>query len=152
MSKYMPLALMQINRRLQAISGIKAQSQVSPGWIRFMRQAFGLTMKVLADRVGVTPSAIAQAERGEVAGKISLSTLRQIASAMDCEVIYSFVPKGGKDITVESILKKHAFEKATRIILSADLHMTLEDQKVNQPLDERIQILADELFRNRDVW
>ena len=38
-------------------------------------------------------AAIAQAERGEAKGKVTIETLKRMAEAMECEFVYAFVPK-----------------------------------------------------------
>lgn len=113
-----------------------------------MRQALHMTLKQLAARAGVTTSTIAQAERGEAAGKLSLATLKAMAQAMECEFMYAFVPKSD----IASVMKKAARQKAKRLLTSADVHMTLEDQGVKQSMEERIELLAEKFFKKGDVW
>ena len=142
------LAISQINRRLRHLRSLSTHAQVHPGWIRYMRQALHMTLKTLAEKAGVSLPTVAQAERGEAAGKINLSTLKAMAEAMDCEFIYAFVPKVG----VDELMKKAALEKAKRILGSVDTHMTLEDQRVELPLEERLERLAKKLYEGGDVW
>ena len=52
----------------------------------------------------------------------------------------------------KDILKKNALIKAKRILLKADTHMGLEDQKVEQDLEQRIERLATTLIEKGDVW
>ena len=50
------------------------------------------------------------------------------------------------------MLKKKAMEKAKRSILRADTHMSLEDQKVQDELDGRVERLAEKLIEKGKVW
>ncbi|MFP5459566.1 MAG: helix-turn-helix domain-containing protein [Bacteriovoracia bacterium] len=138
----------QIDQRIEAIRSIKDIADVPGGWIKYMRQALGLTMQVLAQRVGLPASNIAQAEKREIEGRITLDLLERFANAMDCEVVYSIVPK--KDI--RTFIHEKAQEKARFVLTSADHHMALEGRKVIAPLDERIERLAKKFIAARDIW
>lgn len=142
------LALTQIERRLRKLRIAFSDSKVRPGWIRHMRHALGITLQKLAERTQVSKASIAQAERNESKGKITVETLKKIAAAMECEFVYAFVPKEN----IKSILKKKALAKSRQIIFEADTHMTLEDQRVEQDINARIEQLAITLIERGDVW
>lgn len=140
--------LKQIDRRIEAIRSSKDKTHVREGWIKYMRQALGLTMQELAQRVGLPASNIAQAEKREVEGKITLDLLNRMAHAMDCEVVYSIVPK----TDIHTFIRTKALEKARAVLTDADLHMALEDQKVTGARDERIERLAQKFIDAGDIW
>lgn len=140
------LALKQIENRFRGfdVNLFKAEQ----GWIRQMREALGMTLAKLGKVCGVSTPTIAQAERREVNGKVTVETLKTAAEAMNCEFIYMFVPKSEMKVFIE----EKAYEKAKRILLSADLHMSLEDQKVKGDLEPRIQRLKRKLIEEGNVW
>ena len=143
-----PLAIAQANRRLKALRKVLPDADVRPGWIHYMRRSLNMTLKQLAARVGLSLPSVSQAERGEVAGRITLNTLKKMAHAMECELVYAFVPKNN----IDELMKQAARAKAMRTLTSADLHMTLEDQRVEQSLQERLERLANKLLEKGDVW
>ena len=59
------------------------------GWIRAIRDAVGMTGGQLASRLGIRPQTVAALEKSEAAGSIQLSTLRRVAEAMDCTLVYA---------------------------------------------------------------
>ena len=63
------------------------------GWVRAIRDALGMSSTELAARMGVTQSWIPAMERNEVDGSIRLDTLRRAADALDCDVVYTLVPR-----------------------------------------------------------
>lgn len=141
-----PLALKQIERRFRDFDpGLFKTEQ---GWIRQMREALGMTLSKLGKVCGVSTPTIAQAERREANGKVTVETLRKAADAMNCEFIYMFVPKS----EMATFIEQKAYEKAKRILTSADLHMSLEDQKVKGDLEPRIQRLKKKLIDEGNVW
>jgi predicted DNA-binding mobile mystery protein A len=142
------LALDQINRRIEAIRIGTTQTKVQPGWIRFMREALGMTLKNLGDRTNLAIPTIQQAERNEASGSITVNRLRQMAEAMDCELVYAFVPK----TPIRKALENAARAKAMRLLKVADVHMGLENQRVDRSLEKRIEQLALSLLEKGDIW
>ena len=63
------------------------------GWIRTMRDARGLSLRQLGERLGVQGNSVHVAERREQSGGISLYQLQRIADALDCDLFYAFVPR-----------------------------------------------------------
>jgi len=142
------LAISQADRRLMRLRPALKNATVKPGWIHYMRTALGMKLKDLALRSGLSVPTVAQSERREAQGKVSLETLKKMAKAMDCELIYAFIPK----TDIKTLLKRKAIEKAAQILKVADTHMTLEDQKVSTAMKERIDRLAEKLLEKGDVW
>ncbi len=138
--------LRHIEKRSKALRPVLMHPQ--KGWIREMRQALGITLAKLGDLCGLATPTIAQAERRELEGKLSLETLRKTAEAMNCELTYSFIPKS--DMT--EFIEKKAYEKAKRILNVADTHMSLENQKVTSDIEMRILRLQKKLIAEGKVW
>jgi predicted DNA-binding mobile mystery protein A len=63
------------------------------GWIRAIRDALGMTAADLGRRMGVSQAAVAQFEKSEKDGSITLRTLRSAAEALDCTLVYALVPR-----------------------------------------------------------
>jgi len=142
------LALNQIEKRLKKLRRVIDEAQVSPGWIYYMRHALNLTLEKLAKRANLSKATVQQIEKREAQGRITLGTLKKLAYAMDCEFIYAFVPKS----ELKAFLFEKAYKKAECIIKNADIHMTLEDQKVLEGIEQRIKRLAHDLMTRGDIW
>lgn len=138
----------QINRRLESIRAVKEKAAVREGWIKYMRNAFGLTIAELAKLLSIAPVTLAKTEKREIEGHVTLATLKRIAEAMDCELVYGFVPKK----EMKTLIHEKAFEKARKTLGIADLHMKLEDQKVQGDEMERIERLAKKFIEKGDIW
>lgn len=134
-------------RRIELLK-VMPQMKVRPGWIKYMRSVFGMTLNELAKLAGLSLPSVAQAERREAEGKITIDTLKKLATAMECEFVYAFVPKHD----LSEFIHKKALEKAQRTILKADTHMSLEDQRVNEELKFRIESLAERLIEKGKIW
>lgn len=141
-------AFSQISRRIESIRAVKDKASVREGWIKYMRQALGLTLSELGKLTSLSTATVAQAEKRELEGQVSLSTLKKMAEAMDCELVYAFVPK--KEL--KTMIHDKAYEKARKALNIADLHMKLEDQKVVGDENERIERLAKKFIEKGDIW
>ncbi len=139
------LALSRLNRQIAIQSDIP---QVEDGWIKEVRRALGMTLDKLGEICGLAPSTVSQAEKRELEGKVTVETLRKAAEAMNCEFVYTFIPKSD----LNTFIEKAAYEKAKRILMRADLHMSLEDQQVKSEIEPRIQRLKHKLISEGKVW
>lgn len=100
------------------------------GWIRAIRDALGLSTRQLADRLDVSGPAVTGWEASERAGTIQLDTLRRVAAAMECEVVYALVPRGG---SLEAVVLERAEQAALFELNRLNTTMRLEDQGLDAP-------------------
>jgi predicted DNA-binding mobile mystery protein A len=126
------LALQQIDATLGSWRALP-RARPKGGWLRAVRQALGMTTRQLANTVGVSQTAVVDAERNEAKGDITLATLRRYAAALGCEVSYVLVPKHPLQQMVEERAERVAREQVSRVRHS----MSLEDQQTSKRHMER---------------
>ena len=105
------------------------------GWIRALREAMGVSTGELAQRLHANRSLAPQQEKAEVDDRITLKSLRACAAALDCELVYAFVPRG---TSIEETLAARARAAASRTVRRVEHSMALEDQasgNVDQAID-----------------
>lgn len=85
--------------------------------------------------MGLSQPRAVEIEKAEVAGSITLESLRRVARAMDCELVYALVPRQ----SLETMVEQRAMALANRRVKSAHHTMVLEDQALD-PSDEQEQI------------
>src|SRR5437660_8273409 len=91
-----------LDERLKDFGSVARYSPPVRGWIRAIREALGLTTQQVARRLGIKqPSAVAL-EQSEAKGSIELATLRRVADALGCTLVYAFVPKKSLEETVRA--------------------------------------------------
>ena len=117
------------------------------GWIKAIREALGMTTGQLATRLGVKQPSIVAIEQSEAKGSIQLATLRRVAEALDCTLIYALVPNK----SLETTLRDRAALFARRRRGPVEHSMLLEDQEVTtkdkeKRLNEIIQETNPRLF------
>lgn len=144
----MELLQRQAQRKVDKIQTIKDQFPAPMGWIRYIRDALLMRGGQLAAKAGCAPSSISELEKRERLGTITIKKLREIGDAMDCDLVYALVPRR----PISEVIDNAAQKKAEGVIGRADVHMSLDDQSVRSPYDERIEALKMQLIEKRDVW
>ena len=121
------LRTQQLDRSLKPFDGARTLRRPSRGWIRAVRQALGLSMDEVGRAARASRQAIQLFEKAESTDRITLASLRKIANAMGCELVYALVPKEG---TFEQLADRPARDEAAKRVLSVEHTMALEGQAV----------------------
>ncbi len=85
-----------------------------------------MTTVQLASRLGIKQPSAAALEKSEARGSIELATLRRVAEALDCTLVYALVPRE----SLEATLRGRARSLLQRRGGSVAHSMLLEDQQV----------------------
>jgi len=103
----------------------------------------------LAVRMGVSQQAVADLESSEQRDTIRIETLRRVADALDCNLVYALVPRTSLDEAV----RRQAKRRAARLVGEAAHHNRLEDQAISpEDTDQMINDLADRFLDRRGLW
>jgi predicted DNA-binding mobile mystery protein A len=113
------------------------------GWIKAIRNALGMSMQQLGDKLSISKQGILDIEKREKEGSITIKSLKEIAGALDMQLVYGFVPNDG---SIDGLIEKRAIELATKIVLRTSNTMKLEDQGVsNKRIEQAIKERAEEI-------
>ena len=91
-----------LDRRLVELQPATRYAVPRLGWIRAIRDALGMTAADLATRMHVSGASVRSLEKKEMTGGIRLSSLRRAAEALDCTLVYAFIPNTTLEQTVET--------------------------------------------------
>ena len=69
----------QLDQTLKRFKGLQKMSMPQKGWLRAIRDALGMNGRQFAQRMGVSPARISKLESDELAGAVTLKTLRKAA-------------------------------------------------------------------------
>lgn len=141
------LRLQQIEDSIAPVRSAGEVRRPNRGWVRAIREGLGMTNVQLAKRMGKkAPQTIEGMQKSEVAETIQLGTLRKLAEAMGCRLVYAVVP--AKSLT--EIRRDRARQIAERVIKRTAHSMRLEGQGISDEAERRQlenltdQILADD--------
>jgi predicted DNA-binding mobile mystery protein A len=136
----MKLATDQLDRRFEEIRPLLKQlERPSRGWIKAIREGLGMTTAQLAKRMGISQPSVAELEKAEARRRVTLGSLERAAEALDCRVVYIFVPNR----PLGDQLAERADTVAEEQLAAVDQTMKLEKQGVSnsrqrQTMKERI--------------
>jgi predicted DNA-binding mobile mystery protein A len=136
-----------LDERVKQFQPVAGYTVPVRGWIKAIREALGMTTGQLARRLRVKQPSVVAIEQSEARGSIELATLRRVAEALNCTLVYAFVPKK----PLETIVREQARMFARRRRSPVEHSMLLEDQAVTgkdaeKHLDEIVRETNPRLF------
>ncbi|HEY3824305.1 MAG TPA: mobile mystery protein A [Bryobacteraceae bacterium] len=148
MSRITTQSRLRLDERFRAMGALVTYERPLRGWVRAIREALGMSTAQLARRAGVRQPSIVALEQSEALDTIEIKTLRRIAEALDCKLIYALVPNK----PLEQTVRERARLFARRRLDPIEHSMALEDQKVPR---KETEALIDEIIREtnpRRLW
>ena len=133
----------QLDRRFKSLGPARRYATPVRGWIKAIREALGMSTAQLAQRLRIKQPSLVQLEQSEAKGTIELRTLRRVAEALDCTVVYALVPNKPLETMVRD--RARAFARKRREYV--DHSMLLENQKV---ASRNLEAQLDEIIREKN--
>ena len=138
---------MQLDERFQKLGTAKRFAPPVRGWIKAIRESLGMSTAQLAARLKIKQPSLVNLEQSEAKGTIELATLRRVAEALDCTLVYALLPNKPLEAMVRD--RARAFTRKRRAHIEHS--MLLEDQKVTSRgadarLDEIVRDINPRLF------
>ncbi len=146
------LLVTQTDRFLEPLSILKSTSRPKIGWIRYIRKSIGMTATQLAKRINVSRRRVAKIEESELQEVLTIKTLKTVASAMECQLVYAVIPK----TTIIKTIEKQAKKIALKHLAEVSHHMTLENQAItdqkalNAQIEELVKQYLDKASKH--LW
>jgi predicted DNA-binding mobile mystery protein A len=144
-SEFRGLRLKQLDRSLEAFRAAQSLPRPQKGWIRTIREAMGVSAAELGRILGSSRQLPLQLEKAEAEDRITLKSLRNVANALDCDLVYALVPRAG---TMRELIENRARRQARKHVLEVEHSMALEDQAVGR-IDEAVEAEARRLAGRR---
>lgn len=141
------LQIQQLNTKMLRFAKLKQVAIPPTGWIKAIRTAIGMSMEQLGNKLSISKQAIMDIERREKEGSITIKSLKEIARALDMQLVYGFIPNDG---SLDALIEKRATELATKIVLRTSNTMKLEDQgntnkRIQKAIEERALTIKNEM-------
>ena len=141
------LQIQQLNSKMLAYASLQKVAPPPTGWIKAIRNAIGMSMLQLGNRLSITKQSVQDIERREKEGSITIKALREAARALDMQLVYGFVPNDG---SLELLIERKAKDLATQIVMRTNNTMKLENQentkqRIKKAIQERTTIIKSEM-------
>lgn len=134
------LARKQLDKRLDSLRSSDTLARPPRGWVKAIREALGMTTAQLAGRMGISQPRAVEIEKAEKHGAITLDTLERAAQALDCKLVYAFVPRN----PLQELVAERARLIARKRLSVTGHHMALDAQSVS---DEDAKEQFEQLLR-----
>jgi predicted DNA-binding mobile mystery protein A len=144
-NEFRQLRLRQLDRAVAPFRAAQASPRPPKGWIRAIREALGISASVLGERMGTSRQLTLQQEKAESEDRITLKSLRVLAQALDCDLVYGLVPRAG---SLEELVDKRARAQAEANVIAIEHSMALENQAGGN-VDEAIEAETRRLTSKR---
>lgn len=146
------LQIQQLNNKMLAFGALKQVAPPPTGWVKAIRTALGISLEQLGKKLSVTKQAVTAIEQREKDGSITIKSLREVAKALDMQLVYGLVPNDG---SLEALIERKAKALATEIVLRTSNSMKLEDQensrqRIEKAIEERTAIIKNEMPKS--LW
>jgi predicted DNA-binding mobile mystery protein A len=146
------LLIEQLDEKLRPFHQAKTIIVPEKGWIHTIRTTLNMTMAQLGNKLNITRQGIKKMEDSEANGTLTLNSLKDVAHALDMQLVYAIVPK---QESIDDLITEKAEKLAQKIVLRTNQNMKLENQGIgDDKLNKTIQDLSDELKRDmgKSLW
>ena len=141
------LQVEQLSKKLEPFTSIAEVIRPSVGWVKTIRNSFGMSLEQLGDKLEVTRQSAQNLEKREADGTITIKALEEAANALDMKLVYGFIPMDG---SIEKLIDRKARKLATEIVLRTSGTMKPEDQanspeRIKKAIEERTKEIIEEM-------
>lgn len=141
------LQIEQLESRIRLFSRTLQLPNPPTGWVKAIRLALGMSLQQLANKMSITKQSVQEIENREKEGAITIKSLREVARALEMELVYGFVPIDG---SLEKYIDKKARILAKKIVSRTSNTMRLEDQentdqRIERAIEDRTSTIKQEL-------
>jgi predicted DNA-binding mobile mystery protein A len=144
--KYKSLRIRQLDQGLKSLRAARGLARPANGWLRTVREALGLTLDNVGKHSRNSRTDIRAFELAEARDRITLASLRKVAAAMGCELVYTLVPKA--NATFEQLAEAPIRDEARKRVLAVEHSMALEGQASGR-VAEKIKEETRRLLKKR---
>jgi predicted DNA-binding mobile mystery protein A len=145
--EFRELRIKQLERTLAPFQSAAPIPRPHKGWVRAIREALGLSSGDMAAKMGTSRQLIIQQENAESQDRITLKSLRALANALDCDLVYALVPRSG---SLPDLAASQARNRARNHVIGVEHSMAIESQASGH-VDEAIEAEARRLARKRSI-
>jgi predicted DNA-binding mobile mystery protein A len=103
--------LRQLESHLEGFRAARTLPRPERGWIHAIRSATGVSTGELGRILGTSRQLPLQFEKAEADDSITLKSLRRVADALDCELVYALVPRSA---TTPKPRESHSSSRANK--------------------------------------
>lgn len=136
-----------LDSRLKTVPATSIFIAPQQSWIKTIRESLGMSAKDLGARLEVSQQAVLALELSEAEGRIRMNSLRKAAEALQCDFVYTFIPK----TSLENTVREQATSVFKETMKNVAHSMKLEDQDTVLSEADQKELL-DSLIASGNIW
>lgn len=148
MNPYNKLKIQQLDDKFRFFKDVEIPKN---GWVNLIRKTLGFTYAQLSKRLNTSPQVIKKFEQNEVKGSVTINTMRKLADAMDCNLVYALVPKSSlsqiiedrADMVADSVMNRVSNTMYLESQLPGNVFMQKQKEELKQELKKNLKKLWD---------
>ena len=125
-SSEIQLLLNQTQERIDSFSALKSVEKPEKGWVSAIRVSIKMSLRQLGERLHISPQGVKDLEKREESGAITLNSLKEVARALDMDLVYGFISRHN---SLEAMIEERAREIAEELILKTSQEGSDKDIK-----------------------
>ncbi|MGV8123865.1 MAG: mobile mystery protein A [Candidatus Xenobiia bacterium LiM19] len=138
----------QTSEKLKKLKPLSHVTIPIQGWIRSIRKSLGMNTRQLAERLEIKRQRVSEIEKNEVSGNLTVETLKRVAEALDCKLVYALIPNTSLENTVKNqagLIVKKRMKRVSHTMALERQGLSLEqEQKAISDAVENILLEAPE--------
>jgi predicted DNA-binding mobile mystery protein A len=142
---------MQLDGLLNYVKLLSHAIRPTCGWIITIRNALGMTSVQFAKRMNVSQARSSAIENGEIEDSLTLKTVKEAASALNCRFVYFLIPEK----TLEETVKDQSIKFIMRNTESIFNSIGLENNSTSSAYyDNLVKIKVEEVLQKHlnKIW
>jgi predicted DNA-binding mobile mystery protein A len=137
------LIIEQTDKKLALFRPLNSMTIPPRGWVHTIRIALRMSLRQLGNRLKISPQSVKEIEEREANGSITIKGLKEVGAVLEMKLVYGFIPK---ELSIEEMIEKRAFEIAKDIVMRTSNTMQLEDQENSKVrLEKAVKNRAEEI-------
>ena len=125
-SSEIQLLLNQTQEKINSFSVLKSVEKPDKGWVSAIRVSIKMSLRQLGERLHISPQGVKDLEKREESGAITLNSLKEVARALDMDLVYGFISRHN---SLEAMIEERAREIAEELILKTSQESSDKDIK-----------------------
>ena len=125
-SSEIQLFLNQTQEKINSFSVLKSVEKPDKGWVSAIRVSIKMSLRQLGERLHISPQGVKDLEKREESGAITLNSLKEVARALDMDLVYGFISRHN---SLEAMIEERAREIAEELILKTSQEGSDKDIK-----------------------
>ena len=139
-SSEIQLLLNQTQEKINSFSVLKSVEKPDKGWVSTIRVSLKMSLRQLGERLHISPQGVKDLEKREESGAITLNSLKEVARALDMDLVYGFISRHN---SLEAMIEERAREIAEELILKTSQEGS--DKDIKKAIEQKTYEIASKM-------